>query len=292
MIFGRDYNLTKMEKKDLQQGLAFIPALFLLNKKLLALAFYMGLFCTGCLPPSLFPSPSEIKQRSQAEKDSRGRRSARSQFTLRDKACSENSECPDICEKIFERRTEKDECEDRSVSEVREFEKIFDFFKGKDASGKDISSNAEYFGNLARIGEEDFNEFVDISENLNELINEIPALMKATFRNWVADNSAIAEIFKSKDGDFAVFSALFGSSCADVDAALNTEGYVERKPDPDDGEPKGVDDKNPDDVAREAGNRDFLQWVHDYLRAQPENYTPPDPRELIDNNDLSADWCS
>ena len=235
----------------------------------------------SCLLPPPFPSPSEVQQRSEAEDAARGRSRERSQDAVNDKRCSESSDCPDICEKIFERRTERDECEDRSVSEVKEFERISNFFKGKD-----VSYDAEYFGNLSRIGEEDLDDFVSISENLAELFDDYNDIFhEPTFRNWIADNSGIAEIFKDADENFDVFKAIFASGC--VNSELKSSGYVERKPDFN-GEPGGAQ-KPPDEVAIEAGNRDFLQWVHDYLRN--EGYSPPDPRDLIDDNEPPDRWC-
>ena len=294
-----------MRKKYLQQWLAFLSALFLMDKNLLfksrflpwtramclkktLFVFCLGLFCTGCVIPP-FSSPSEIKQRSEAEQDGRNRGRMRSRYTIKDKPCSENSECPDICEKIFEQRTERDECEDRSVSEVKEFEKIFDFIKGKDADGETVSSNAEYFGNLSRIQEEDLNEFIIIIKNPATLFDSQGDIFnEPTFRNWIAENPSIAEIFRDRDDDFEAFKAIFAMTCADVNSALKDVGYVERKPDSD-GEPGGAE-KAPDEVAISSGNRDFLQWVHDYLR--DEGHTPPDPRDLIDNNSPPSDWCS
>ena len=261
------------------RGKTFLGMIFLI---------YLSFSLVSCLLPPPFPSPSEVQQRSEAEDAARGRSRERSQDAVSDKRCSESSDCPDICEKIFERRTERDECEDRSVSEVKEFERISNFFKGKDAKGSSVSDDAEYFGNLSRIGEEDLDDFVSISENLAELFDDYNDIFhEPTFRNWIADNSGIAEIFKDADENFEVFEELFGSGC--VHSALTSYGYVERKPDSDGGEPGGAQ-KPPDEVAIEAGNRDFLQWVHDYLRN--EGYSPPDPRDLIDDNDPPDNWCS
>lgn len=248
--------------------------------------FCLGLFCTDCLLPSPFPSPSEVHQQSQAEQDKRNR-GGRSRSTIKDKPCGENNECPDICEKIFERRTERDECEDHSVSEVKIFEKILDFFKGKDLSASATGANAEYFGNLSRINEEDLNDFISIAESPADLFDDTDDIFhEATFRNWIAENPPIAEIFRDRDDNFKMFKAIFGMTCASVNTALKSLGYVERKPNS-----AGFANTPSDEVAISAGNRDFLQWVHDYLRS--ESYTPPDPRDLINDSDLLPDdWCS
>ena len=280
------FSLSKLQNPSFKSD--FFPQIFRsVSSKEPLFVFCLGLVCTGgCLLPSLFPSPSEIHQRSQAEQNESSQREAgRSRFTIKDKTCSENSECPDICKKVFKRRAERDECEDRSVSEVKEFERIFDFFKGKDLPS---NSNAEYFGNLSRIEEEGFNEFISIIENPENFFNQENIYNEPTFRNWIAENPPIAEIFRDRDDDFKVFKEIFGMTCTNVKSSLNDPGYVERKLDSD--ENPGDTEKPPNEVAVSAGNRDFLQWIHDYLRN--EGHTPPNPRDLIDSNTLSPIWCS
>ena len=243
----------------------------------IVLIFCMGFFHSGCLPPP-FPTPSEIEQRSQGESQGRGR----PRLSVKDKSCNENKECPDFCEIIFERRTERDDCEDRSVSEVREFKRIYYFLQGKNAEGSDVvSDDVGYFGNLNRIVAEDLEDMAGISENPATLVDDVPSGKESTFRNWLANNQDIAEILRDEDKDFTAFEEIFGNSCSAVNSALNAVGYIEK--------PDG-NSHPPDNIAIRAGNRDFLQWIHDYLTSKDEN--PPDPKTLINNNEPPSDWCS
>ena len=226
------------------------------------LILWVPFFFTSCLFPSPFPSPSEIHQSSEAEgggsssSRDRGFVSRGDRPSVADKPCRESSECPDICEKIFTRRTEKDECEEYSVSEVADFEKIYDFL-----TNNSNESAAQYAGNLRRIEEELLEDFVRISEELPTLLKESidhGTHERTTFRNWIAENPGITEILRDRDEDLenenlTIFKAIFGENLGQLWFRLNQEGLLE------DGETRRRLIK----VAVRAGNRDFLQWIHE-----------------------------
>ena len=257
------------------------------NISRIILIFYLGLFSAGCLPPP-FPTPSQIAQQSQNDGQGRAPRPS-----VKNKSCYESKECQDLCEIVFNRRTERDDCEDRTVSEVREFKRIHYFLQGKNAEGNsafasddtDDIKNEKYFGNLNRIVAEDLEDMVSISENPETLVDDIPSGRKATFRNWIANNQDIAEIFRDEDEDFAVFKEIFGDTCLLVNNALKTNGYIEK--------PDGISHP-PGGIAIRAGNRDFLQWVYDYLSTTISGATPPDPKTLINHNGPpnNDNWCN
>lgn len=270
---GCRFSQDKLQKRAVKINILFQ------DKRLFTRSFFTlwtFICCVCCVFPSPFPSPSEIHQASQADEEeqgsSRGRGfvSSRERPSVSDKPCRESNECPDICEKIFIHRTERDECEDHSVSEVREFERIYDFLIN--SSDGDPS---QYSGNLRRIQDEVLEDFVRISEGLPRfLFGKIPSSVRQTFINWLAEISDITAIFKDEDESFDVLKGIFGSN-PENDLSVSALASVLNQP----GRIEGAE-KAPIKVAVREGNRDFLQWIHDYFVEQDDCDTSS---ELLEN---------
>ena len=230
------------------------------------------LFSEGCAWPSPFPSPAQIDQASRAGVRPGTRGSAsnernRTRYGRGERDCDETDRCIDRCERIFSKRSERVECESFSISEVREFERISFFLSGKDENGVNVSAEEDYFGNINRIHEEDLEDFVRIFEPFSTWVSNIPSDdRKKAFRNWVAAQPYIAEVFRDQDDeDFRVFEAMFGS-CG---RGLVEEGYTEAVT------PNRNNRATPIYLAEGKGNRELIQWACDVK--ERKSCTPPGP---------------
>ena len=245
-------------------AVSYVPAGFPFRRAaLLPWGLAIFLFSAGCGFPPLYPPPSEIDQASGGGRRSEARgNDSRARYGKEEKDCDEADRCIDQCERIFSKRTERDECEDFSLSEVDEFEKISLFLSGKDENGRQVSETEVYYGNIYRIQEESLEDFVRILESVSGwLSSNIPSgARKGAFRNWVAEQPYIAEVFQDQDENFNVFEAMFGRCGVELGLA----GYTEI---PTQTGRRGGNEK-PIKRAEGKGNRELIQWACDNAEAK------------------------
>ena len=164
----------------------------------------------------------------------------RSKTRYRGASCEGDRDCEDICDDIYTRRTEKEDCEELSVSQVEELERIHEILEDPDIDDlEDI--------NLA-----DLDVYINIDiRPLSSAVARYNNREAEDMLTWIASDEAVADLFESEDDDYEILGDLLGELNAD-------EGFKALEQNID-----GSD--NFLDVAVLSDNVVALEWIHEYL---------------------------
>ena len=167
-----------------------------------------------------------LSQYDDKKKDSRGE-------------CEGDRDCEEICDDIFDRRRDREDCEELSIATVERFDEVYKLLEDPDED------------DLPDINPEDLSALISISiEPLDDLVGGYSSREAKEVAIWIAENSDIAEVFESEDDDFKLFEAIFkeiGSTATNgLERSLTSgDNFVE--------------------ILVQDGNDEALEWVHNYF---------------------------
>ena len=127
-----------------------------------------------------------LSQYDDKKKDSRGE-------------CEGDRDCEEICDDIFDRRRDREDCEELNIATVERFDEVYKLLEDPDED------------DLSDINPEDLDALISISiEPLDDLVGGYSSREAKEVAAWIAENSDVAEVFESEDDDFELFEAIFG----------------------------------------------------------------------------------
>ena len=221
--------------------------------RLFAVLIVIGFIFFGCAPTVTPPPPQQPPQTTSQQNYQRNlpppvtpvvsveytNDDDRRSTTRRGDQCGGDDDCEDICDDIFSSRSDREDCEDLSVSTVEEMEDFFEVLEDPDAD--DL---------------EDFNlsvleEIVDISfEPLVDEAKRYSSSDAKEFLSWMLNDEEAADIISDEDSDFEFLENILEQLNSDVVQALSTnidggDNFME--------------------IAIDEGNEKLLEWVHDFF---------------------------
>ena len=231
--------------------LFFIPASFL--------AFLMFVL-TGC--PSNSPSakardddssreaPRERIERSDREYEERRNRDKDRDQVISDfkkkvtggSACEGDKDCEELCDEIYDRKRDRDDCEDLSTRQVEILAEIHELLEDPDED------------TLEGLDKDAFEALINISiEPLDDLVNKYTRSESKSMLAWIASDEEAAAIFAKEDDEFKIFKKLLGEIKNDDIEALSAS----------------IDSSdNFMELMVEAGNEEAGEWLHDFMDSE------------------------
>ena len=232
---------------------------------LVLFAFY---FASSCYQPPIGYGGDRLSSRSNSDdednEDDDDRSSNRSN-TRADRDCSDRDQCQDLCDDMFDNRSEISECYDLTTGEVNDIADVHDvFFKINDHTRrKEVAVKLFKKGDLDDIPTDDFatylnlglDTFVDrINETYGPVDNEFFSVITSgsdeklqrtkerwhgnqdedgkrskEFLEWVVENKDVAEILLEKDIHSQIFQNLLIRASApagnDIDYIVTTDNF-------------------------------------------------------------------
>ena len=138
----------------------------------------------------------ESRRRNDRDRDSVLDR-ARERYSNRER-CSSSRECKQICDDIYDRRRDKEDCESLPIPQIEALSEIYKTVKSPD------------YDDLIEIGRDDFDVLINISiKPLDKLIRKYSRQEAKETLRWIASDSDIAEVFKKEDDEYSSLKDLF-----------------------------------------------------------------------------------
>ena len=164
----------------------------------------------------------------------------KSKETYKDsKNCEDDDDCEDICSDIYIRRSDKSDCKELSVAQVRRMEKVHDILDDKKTN------------QLDDINLDDLEVIINISlEPIEKIFKTYGSTKARDVLNWIADDEDAARLFESEDADFVLLDTLLKEINSNPSAALSRNL-------------KGGDRYH--EIALTKDNEHALDWVHLYF---------------------------
>ena len=215
-------------------------------------AFFVVFLITTCTPspPPQEPPPSDRDRDGDDPEDRDKDREGGRRFTdSRVGECNEDKKCKEICGDIFRSRNNREECEERSISEVTDMEEVFKVLEEPDTD------------DLEALNLEVLKELLDISTDpLKNAISDMTVNGKREFLVWFAEDSEAATILINAEDEDDIRDALFPrfivspSSRSDLNQSIGGgKTFVE--------------------VALKNGNEPVLEWLHSSFESKCDQYS-------------------
>ena len=168
------------------------------------------------------------------------RRSERDSRTKRDRdTCEGDRDCEEICDDIFRRRSDREDCEELTVGAVEKLEDVYEYLEDPDDD------------DLPSIDSADLDALISISiEPIDRLFSRFSKGEAEDVAIWIAENNDVANILEKEDDELKLFEAIFeeiGSDTLDglEDSLTGRDNFIE--------------------IAVEENNEEALRWVHTYF---------------------------
>ena len=231
------------------------------------LGIFFSIFIIGCIAPPaqnpgsvVRPAPdrSVVKRTDEAyaERDRLKKENKELQARLKDYSdrkrktsttrrgggeCEGDRDCEEICDDIYDRRADREDCEELSVAAVESLEIVYELLEDPDED------------DLVDIDPTDFEALIDISiEPVDDLFGRYSSREAREVAVWIAENPDIAAILQDEDDDFQLFEAIFreiGSNGNALDGLGRTitggDNFME--------------------ILITENNAEALEWVHSYI---------------------------
>ena len=224
--------------------------------------FYLPLglflvFLTGCTPSA----PKSVDERDDSRRSARVERDDEDyERRRRDRAddrrrvmddsrsrrsgadCAGDDDCEEMCEDIYRKRKDKEDCEELSQNQVEFLAEIYDTLEDPNDD------------NLDEIDLDDLKVFIGISiEPLDKLIGRYSRREARETLAWIAAKPDVALIFSKEDDDFKILDKLLDELNSDSETALKTtvesgDGFLE--------------------LIVENGNEEAGNWIHDFMEEE------------------------
>ena len=193
----------------------------------------------------------DARRRNDLDRDSvlsrsRDRHSGRSR-------CSNDSDCQEICDDIYDRRKDREDCESLPIGQVEALKEVYEALEDPDED------------DLEDVDSDDFDVLVNINiKPLDKLVGKYRARQAKEILRWIASDSDIANVFQKEDDDFEILKELFEKIDDDLETSLKTtidSGQVFL------------------DIVSEESNEEAGEWIHELIE------------EELCNRDLESAAC-
>ncbi len=223
----------------------------------LAFSLLTGLVLTGltsCTPtgPAGAAGQPEDRPRERIERSDREYRERRDKDEDRDRVisrykerdrrgadCAGDDDCEELCDDIYDRKRDKDDCEELSARNVELLAEIYEILEDPDEDS------------LEDMDLEAFEALINISiEPLDDVVGDYSRREAKVMLAWIASDSEAATIFEKEDDDFKIFEKLLKEINNDRVKALY--GSID-----------GSD--NFMEIMVEDGNEEAGEWIHEFM---------------------------
>ena len=156
--------------------------------------------------------------------------------------CEGNDDCEEMCDDIYDRRRDKEDCEDLSVRQVELLKDVYELLEDPDLD------------DLEGIDLEDLDVLINISiEPLDDRVGKYSRREAKEMLVWIASSSAVANLFEKEDDDFKILKKLLGEINSDSLSALKAtldsgDSFME--------------------IAVEESNEEAALWIHDFMEEE------------------------
>ena len=245
----------------------------------LAFSLLTGLVLTGltsCTPtgPAGAAGQPEDRPRERIERSDREYRERRDKDEDRDRVisrykerdrrgadCEGDDDCEELCDDIYDRKRDKDDCEELSARNVELLAEIYEILEDPDEDS------------LEDMDLEAFEALINISiEPLDDVVGDYSRREAKVMLAWIAGDSEAAEIFEKEDDDFKVFKMLLDE--IDDDHVKALYGSID-----------GSD--NFMEIMVEAGNEEAGEWIHEFM----DYFCEKVHREGVDDAKCLRTYC-
>lgn len=202
---------------------------------------------------------------------------------IKTKECGNSEDCEEICEEIYNRRGDSDECKELSIKQVKRIEDIHEFLEDPDLE------------ELTTIYPKDLDIYVNVS--ISALDTQTDSWNKSdskTVLTWMALDADIAKIFYKEDKDYRLLKSLLleigsGSGSADT--------YLDALKD-------NLDGGTFIELSVEKNNEQALKMIHSFMEEQTVGKCSGDDLDTVKcletyceiaasmDKDLASDWLS
>ncbi len=197
--------------------------------------------------PAVVNRPANYYNTRRERDDDRRSVLSHSRDRYKGKACEDEDrdhDCKEQCRDIYNRRADREDCEELSISQIERLEELHDLLE--DPKKNDLEDDVDH---------DDFDVYININiQPLDKYIGRYSTREAREFLVWMIENPDIAEIFEKEDDDYDAFEALLKSlkSFSGDDHHLPFIAKADRS------------DKLME-VAVESGNDDLMEWFLDYI---------------------------
>ena len=159
--------------------------------------------------------------------------------------CATDGDCSSVCKDIFDSRSDKDDCEKLSISEV---DNMKEFFKILEKPDEDDLVDLDYSA---------LESIIDISfEPIKDLASKYTSSESKEILKWFVEDPDSANIIQDEEEDFEYLEAILENLDNDVVEALGVsiqgrDGFL--------------------DKVVETESTPLLEWVHDFLEEGSKN---------------------
>lgn len=211
----------------------------------------LSLIIVACFPPAQAPKNQDtltvVRDYTDLKKKDVDREDTFKRSRTKHKAskeCEGNDDCEDICDDIYKRRGDRNDCEELSITQVERLEELHENLEDPD------------YDDLKDIDSDDFDVYVNVSiSSLDTLAGKWSSREVEDVLSWIADEADIAKVFSKEDDEYKIFKVLLeriGTGTADKNkyqTALK----------------KDLEDDTFLGMAVVAQNENALEMVHEFL---------------------------
>ena len=242
------------------------------NRFSAASPLFLIFLAAGCIAPPLGGYGGGQRQYSRTSEDYDERRRsdrdrdsvlsrARSRYDSRTR-CSADSDCRKLCDDIYNRRKDREDCEALPSRQVEVLKEVYDILEDPD------------FDELDALDTDDFDVLINITiEPLDKLAGKYsPSEAKEVLR-WIAEKSDVASVFQKEDDDFDILKDLLKElNKGEIEDALKTSIYG---------------GKNFLDLVVDSGNDEAGEWIHSLM----EDHVCNDFTGGINSEECLREYC-
>ena len=159
------------------------------------------------------------------------------------KVCEGDDDCEEICDDIFSRRADREDCEELPIKQVERLEIVYEVFEDPDED------------NLEKLDLDDLRVLMNISiQPIDRLVEKMSRGEMTNVLFWIARDEDVATIFEKEDQDFAIFKILLEEFDNTDSSSFVPSTALSKTLD------SGL---NFIEIASEENNSVALEWVHE-----------------------------
>ena len=154
-------------------------------------------------------------------------------------------ECVDQCREIYNRRSDRDDCEELPIAQIQVLFELHELLEDPDDD------------DLREIDLEDLEVYLNVSiAGFDSLINKYSSRESKEVLFWIAENEDISNLFSDEDDEFKALEALFKEVTGGFSVGDEThQPFIERV----DGSHRLME------IVIDTGNESALEWFHEYI---------------------------
>ena len=234
----------------------------LFNSILLLGAFFL----VSCIRPPVTQPPAQpkapIDRNYETRKETDKDREIVIKKARRGAECSTSNKCENICEDIYSRRSDRQDCEELSVEQVEKLEALDEYLEKPD------------FDDLQEIDFKDLDVYINVSiDPLDDHVGDWNKRETEAVLEWLATDFEVARIFEKEDDNYAILKTML------KEVGSNLKDALEEK----------LDEGTLLEIAIVENNENLLEWIHDLIEDEAVGNCRADDLETEDCLKLYCD---